>query len=68
MTEQNIVINARQNIAKDFFQLKMMNVFNAHERFYIDFVKKSVKLKIKFNIKNQLQINFDTKKTFENKN
>ena len=45
-----------------------MNVFNVHERFYIDFMKKSTKLKIKFNIKNQLQLNFDTKKTFENEN
>ena len=46
----------------------MMNVFDVHERFYIDVVKKSTELKIKFNIKNQLQISFDTKKTFENEN
>ena len=68
MTEQNVVIKARQNIAKNIFQLKMMNVFDERERFYIDLVKKSIELKIKFNIKNQLQINFDTKKIFENEN
>ena len=68
VTKQNVVINARQNIAKNIFQLKMMNVFDEHERFYFNFVKKSIELKIKFNIKNQLQINFDTKKLFENEN
>ena len=59
MTKQNIIINAHQ---KNYLQLKMINVLNAHKRFYIDFVKKLAKLKIKFNIKNQLQINCNMKK------
>jgi hypothetical protein len=57
--EHEIVVNARVEITQSEFQLRVMNVFDSQNIYFVEFLKKFDELSVRFNIEDVLRIYFD---------
>lgn len=57
--EHEIVVNARVEITQSDFQLRIMNVFDSQNIYFVEFLKKFDELSVRFNIDDVLRIYFD---------
>jgi hypothetical protein len=56
--KHEVVIIMNKNVRKSIFKLRLMNVLDFQDKYYIEFLKKSNKLNYRFNIDDRLNINF----------
>jgi hypothetical protein len=57
--EHKIVVNAHVEITQSEFQLRVMNVLDSQNIYFVEFLKKFDELNVRFNIENVLKIYFD---------
>jgi hypothetical protein len=58
----------RKNVLDHVFKLRVMNVFETRDRFYVDFLEKFDELKTRFNIDDRLIVNFNSTRKSKNEN
>jgi hypothetical protein len=59
--EHELVVNARVEITSSIFNFRVISVSDSQNLYFIEFLKKSDELNVKFNTKNVLRIYFDFK-------
>ncbi len=57
--KHEIAVNTRVEITQNVFQLRMMNVFDSQNIYFVEFLKKLDELDVRFNARNVLKIYFD---------
>jgi hypothetical protein len=57
--KHEIVIEHNKNVRESMFQIRVMNVLESRNKYYIEFFHKSNDLNCRFNINNKLIINFE---------
>ncbi len=57
--EHEIVVNARVEITQSEFQLRVINVLDSQNIYFVEFLKKFDELSVRFNIEDVLRIYFD---------
>ncbi len=53
-----VVIEHKQNVRESMFQIRVMNVLESRDKYYIEFLHKLNNLNYRFNTNNKLIINF----------
>jgi hypothetical protein len=59
--EYELVVNARVEITSSIFNLRIMSVSDSQSLYFIEFLKKSDELNVRFNTENVLRIYFNLK-------
>jgi hypothetical protein len=59
--EHELVVNARVEITLSIFNFRVMSVSDSQNLYFIEFLKKSDELNVRFNIEDVLRIYFDFK-------
>ncbi len=68
VAEQKMINTNRKNVLDHVFKLRVMNVSETRDRFYVDFLEKFDELKTRFNIDDRLTVNFNSTRRSKNEN
>jgi hypothetical protein len=68
VAEQKMINTNRKNVLDHVFKLRVMNVSETRDRFYVDFLEKFDELKTRFNIDDRLTVNFNSIRKSKNEN
>ena len=63
--EHKLIVKKQKTFNDNIFKVQIMQISKSRNKLFIEFIEKSIDLKIQFNIDNLLKINFDFDKKIE---